>query len=131
MIPMTMKKAKMTLTIQMSKINFINIYSSEDSSSNSKSHESVSEKKTPMKKPDTKHVSSAEKIIKKKIPMKIKEEEKSSKVELKKISRSIASPKVLKTKNSLVSQLLTRWWYALPKWPPEDFDPRYVMIKTI
>lgn len=107
------------------------IYSSENTSSYSESHESASEMKTPIKKLNTKHVSSAEKIIKKKIPMKIKEEEKSSKVELKKVSKSSSSPKVLKTKNSLVSQLLKRWWYALPKWPPEEFDPRYVMIKTI
>jgi hypothetical protein len=44
--------------------------------------------------------------------------------ELKKVSKSSTGSKVLKTKNSLVSQLLKRWWYALPKWPPEDFDPR-------
>lgn len=31
---------------------------------------------------------------------------------------------VLKTKSSLIHQLLTRWWYVLPHWPPEDFDPK-------
>lgn len=44
------------------------------------------------------------------------------------ISKS-TSGKVLKTKSSLVNQLLRRWWYALPKWPPEDFDPRYILKK--
>ena len=24
---------------------------------------------------------------------------------------------------NLVYQLLKRWWYALPKWPPENYDP--------
>lgn len=32
------------------------------------------------------------------------------------------SKKVLKPVSSLVNQLLKRWWYALPMWPPEDYD---------
>ncbi len=43
---------------------------------------------------------------------------------VKKEVKKETSGKVLKTKGSLVNQLLRRWWYALPKWPPEDFDPR-------
>jgi len=29
---------------------------------------------------------------------------------------------VLKTKDSLVKDILKRWWYVLPDWPPKDFD---------
>jgi hypothetical protein len=43
---------------------------------------------------------------------------------VKKEIKKESSGKVLKTKSTLVNQLLRRWWYALPKWPPEDFDPR-------
>ena len=30
--------------------------------------------------------------------------------------------KILKPKAILVYQLLKRWWYALPKWPPENYN---------
>ena len=30
---------------------------------------------------------------------------------------------IMKPKSSLVYQILRRWWYALPKWPPENYDP--------
>ena len=29
----------------------------------------------------------------------------------------------MKPKSSLVYKILKRWWYALPKWPPENYDP--------
>ena len=29
---------------------------------------------------------------------------------------------ILKRKKYYVNQLLQRWWYALPKWPPDNFD---------
>lgn len=31
-------------------------------------------------------------------------------------------PKERSPKQALVAQLLCRWWYALPPWPPEDLD---------
>ena len=37
--------------------------------------------------------------------------------------KSSGDKKVLKTKSSLVFQILKRWWYALPKWPPENYNP--------
>ena len=30
---------------------------------------------------------------------------------------------ILKRKKYFVHQLLQRWWYALPPWPPDDYDP--------
>ena len=30
---------------------------------------------------------------------------------------------ILKRKKYFVHQLLQRWWYALPPWPPHDYDP--------
>ena len=33
------------------------------------------------------------------------------------------APKVdFTTKEGLVEELAARWWYALPPWPPADFD---------
>ena len=34
------------------------------------------------------------------------------------LSKSI----ILKPKGTLVYELLERWWYALPNWPPDNFD---------
>lgn len=127
MIIQTMiKKAKMVPTIQMSKLIFFNYFSDDSNSKSSEYTNSVEsssdKKKTPIKKKESRPVHSANKIIKKKSHL--KEAQKSPKEELKKVSKSASSSKVLKTKNSLVSQLLKRWWFALPKWPPENFDPR-------
>lgn len=102
-----------------------------DESSCSNSSSSSSEKRTPKKKNETKpQGANSKKVLKveKKSPIK----EKSQNVELKKVSKSrdSSSGKVLKTKHSLVSQLLKRWWYALPKWPPENFDTRYIYLIT-
>ena len=33
-----------------------------------------------------------------------------------------SSNKILKPKASLVYDLLKRWWYSMPKWPPENYD---------
>jgi len=33
-----------------------------------------------------------------------------------------ANNKILNNQESLVNELLCRWWYALPQWPPEDYD---------
>jgi hypothetical protein len=61
--------------------------------------------------------------IKSKQPNKDKASSISKPEDLKLVSKSQGG-KVLKTKDSLVNQFLKRWWYALPKWPPEDYDVR-------
>lgn len=30
--------------------------------------------------------------------------------------------KVLKTKDSIISGILRRWWYCMPEWPPKDYN---------
>ena len=41
----------------------------------------------------------------------------------KKEKENLSSKKtILKPKGSLVNDLLKRWWYALPSWPPENYD---------
>ena len=54
---------------------------------------------------------SKSKIIKKKVN---KEKKDSTNKSNKKV--------ILKTKGSLINDLLERWWYALPSWPPENYD---------
>ena len=43
----------------------------------------------------------------------------------KKISSNNTNGKILKPKDSLIYQLLKRWWYAIEEWPPRDFNPEY------
>ena len=33
-----------------------------------------------------------------------------------------SSKKIKNNQSNLVNELLCRWWYALPQWPPEDYD---------
>ncbi len=66
----------------------------------------------------------SEKIIKKNPITPVKNIKTPVKKEIKPEVKKEKSGKILKTKGTLVNQLLRRWWYALPKWPPEDFDPR-------
>ena len=40
----------------------------------------------------------------------------------KKQEKSKSSSQPLKTKNSLVYDVLKRWWYVMPDWPPKDYD---------
>lgn len=35
---------------------------------------------------------------------------------------TIENKKVLKTKDSLIYQLLKRWWYAIEEWPPSNYN---------
>ena len=82
-----------------------NSYSAEDESDNSEeSYSSSSAKKKKKISPQ-----SHKKIIHKK--------------EVKKESGTSSTKKVsLKPKGVLVYELLKRWWFALPSWPPENYD---------
>ena len=44
----------------------------------------------------------------------------------KKISSNNSNGKILKPKDSLIYQLLKRWWYAIEEWPSRDFNPEYI-----
>eukprot|EP00331_Platyophrya_macrostoma_P031970 CAMPEP_0176439036 /NCGR_PEP_ID=MMETSP0127-20121128/19682_1 /TAXON_ID=938130 /ORGANISM="Platyophrya macrostoma, Strain WH" /LENGTH=266 /DNA_ID=CAMNT_0017823185 /DNA_START=15 /DNA_END=815 /DNA_ORIENTATION=+ len=59
---------------------------------------------------------------KKKTPTKKKETPKKSKPAKDSKSKSQSSSQPLKTKNSLVYDVLKRWWYVMPDWPPKDYD---------
>jgi hypothetical protein len=74
--------------------------SEESESSSSSSYSSVQKNKSTTKK------------IHKKVIKKVKKESGSSSTK----------KTVLKPKGVLVLELLTRWWYALPEWPPENYD---------
>lgn len=80
-----------------------------ESSSSSGSSSSSSEEKRKKKKHVSLHSSSKKKHI--------------SSSSAKKKSLPNAKKTILKPKSSLVYQILKRWWYALPKWPPENYDP--------
>jgi len=38
-------------------------------------------------------------------------------------STNNSNTKILKPKDSLIYQVLKRWWYAIEDWPPTDFNP--------
>ena len=66
--------------------------------------------------------SSSEEEIKKVKKKEKKKEKNSPKKKIKKKEEKKNTNKILKPKSILVYQLLKRWWYALPKWPPENYD---------
>ena len=66
--------------------------------------------------------SSEEEKIKKVKKKEKKKTTNSPKKKTKKKEEKKNSNKILKPKSILVYQLLKRWWYALPKWPPENYD---------
>jgi len=35
----------------------------------------------------------------------------------------------LKTKKALIYDVLKRWWYCLPDWPPRDFDYSETLVE--
>jgi len=37
--------------------------------------------------------------------------------------------KVVKTKDDLVYDVLKRWWYCLPDWPPVNYDYKPALLK--
>ena len=37
---------------------------------------------------------------------------------------------IIKRKKYYIYQLLQRWWYALPKWPPDDYDTKELLTKN-
>lgn len=99
--------------------------SSESSSDSDSSSKSQSDKK-PSKKPikSTPEKSSAKKSTPKPDSAPIKKIiSKDSSSTANAFKAKEKNGKVLKTKDSLVSQLLKRWWYALPEWPAKDYHP--------
>ncbi len=103
---MITKRVKIVRTNLKGKYFFI-YFSSEKESERSESYSSESEQVVKIAKKT--NLSPVKKVATTSVKKQVKKE---------------ISGKVLKTKGSLVNQLLRRWWYALPKWPPEDFDPR-------
>ena len=81
----------------------------ESENESSESYSSSSPKSVKKPKSNTKP---AKKIVHKKEKKKKKKES----------GTSSSKKKVLKPKGSLVYELLQRWWYALPPWPPENYD---------
>ena len=83
--------------------------SSSESYSSSSKHSAKKIKSKPKSKPKIKKIKKSEK------------NEKSEKKE-KKEEKSTPKKKSLKPKGNLVMDILKRWWYVLPEWPPENYD---------
>ena len=71
---------------------------------------------------DEEENSSSESSKKKKPKPQIHKKIISKKTEKKESGNSSIKKTPLKPKGALVNDLLRRWWYALPAWPPENFD---------
>lgn len=94
-------------------------YSGSSSSSGSYSSSSSYSKSSSPKKVKTEH--------KKEIPKKVKQNKEIIKkhdysINKHKKENIIKKSKNLDKKSELVNDILIRWWYALPKWPPENYD---------
>ena len=92
-----------------------------ESDSEDKSYEAESDDNS-----ESESFSSSSSLKKSQTKKKIIHKKEVKKKEIKKEKRESGSSStkkiVLKPKGKLVYELLERWWYALPSWPPENYD---------